>query len=184
MIPNLSKPEINLDLSKKIFVKAGVLSNDACEELINASTDSLNKGEDKYPEFFTTSFSSCLLPLDHSIHSDLQETYSEINNFFNFDISFAEPYEIKRYQGGDYFGSHFDNYGALSENIDRKLTIVVFLSKENSYEGGELNIFGKDIKIEQGSVVAFPSFFPHSVKKITSGERWSVITWLWGNYWK
>ena len=184
MIPNLSKPEINLDLSKKIFVKAGVLSNDACEELINASTDSLNKGEDKYPEFFTTSFSSCLLPLDHSIHSDLQETYSEINNFFNFDISFAEPYEIKRYQGGDYFGSHFDNYGALSENIDRKLTIVVFLSKENSYGGGELNIFGKDVKIEQGSVVAFPSFFPHSVKKITAGERWSVITWLWGNYWK
>ena len=123
MIPNLSKPEINLDLSKKIFVKAGVLSNDACEELINASTDSLNKGEDKYPEFFTTSFSSCLLPLDHSIHSDLQETYSEINNFFNFDISFAEPYEIKRYQGGDYFGSHFDNYGALSENIDRKFAM-------------------------------------------------------------
>ena len=184
MIPNLSKPEINLDLSKKIFVKAGALSNDACEELINASIESLNKGEDKYPEFFTTSFSSCLLPLDHSIHYNLQETYSEINNFFNFDISFAEPYEIKKYESEDYFGPHFDNYGSLSENIDRKLTIVVFLSKENSYEGGELNVFGKDIKVEQGSIVAFPSFFPHSVSKITSGERWSVITWLWGNYWK
>jgi hypothetical protein len=184
MIPNLSKPEINLDLSKKIFVKAGVLSNDACEELINTSIELLNKGEDKYPEFFTTSFSSCLLPLDHSIHSVLQETYSEINNFFNFNISFAEPYEVKRYQSEDYFGTHFDHYGALSENIDRKLTIVVFLSKENSYSGGELNIFGKDIKIEQGSVVAFPSFFPHSVNKVISGERWSVITWLWGKYWK
>jgi hypothetical protein len=184
MIPNLDKPEINLDLSKKIFVKEGVLTSDACEKLLEASITSLNTGEDKYPEFFTTSFSSCLLPLNHNVHGELQQTYAEINNFFNFDISFAEPYEVKRYQREDHFGPHFDNYGSLSENIDRKLTVVLFLSKESNYAGGELNVFSKDIKMSQGSVVAFPSFFPHSVKKVTSGERWSLITWLWGNYWK
>jgi hypothetical protein len=184
MIPNLAKPQINLDISRKIFAKEGVLSNNACEELISSSSSSLNEGEDKYPEFFTTRFSSCLLPLNHKVHTDLQQTYTEINNFFNFDISFAEPYEVKRYQIEDYFGPHFDNYGSLSEDIDRKLTVVLFLSKDNSYSGGELNVFGKDITMKQGSVVAFPSFFPHSVKKVTSGERWSLITWLWGNYWK
>ncbi len=184
MIPNLPKPEITLDVSRKIFVKENVLTNDTCEELINSSIVSLNQGEDKYPEFFTTSFSSCLLPLNHKVHTDLQQTYTEINNFFNFDISFAEPYEVKRYQSEDYFGPHFDNYGSLSEDIDRKLTVVLFLTKDDSYSDGELNVFGKDIKMKQGSVVAFPSFFPHSVKKVTSGERWSLITWLWGNYWK
>lgn len=184
MIPNLPKPEINLDLTKKIFLKEGVLISDICEELINSNIELLNEGEDKYPDFFTTSFSSRLLPLDHAIHANLQEIYTEINNFFKFDVSFAEPYEIKRYQSEDYFSIHFDNYGSLSEDVDRKLTIVLFLSKENSYSGGEINIFGKDIKVEQGSIIAFPSFFPHSVNKVTSGERWSLITWLWGNYWK
>lgn len=184
MIPNLAKPNINLDLTKKIYVKENAISAAVCEQLINDSVSLLNDGEDKYPEFFTTSFSSCLLPLNHSIHANLQETYTEIKNFFDFDISFAEPYEIKRYQSEDYFGPHFDNYGSLSENIDRKLTIVMFLSAEDSYGGGELNIFGRDMKASQGAVVAFPSFFPHSVNKVTFGERWSLITWLWGNYWK
>lgn len=184
MIPNLPKPIINLDLSKKLFLKESVIPNDVCEELINQNTPLLNKGEDKYPEFFTTSFYSCLLPLNHPIYTSLQETYTEIKDFFNFDISFAEPYEIKRYQNNDYFGPHFDNYCSLSENIDRKLTIVLFLSNENSYKDGELSIFGKDIKAKQGAVVAFPSFFPHSVNQVTYGERWSLITWLWGSYWK
>jgi hypothetical protein len=184
MIPNLPKPNINFDLSKKIFVKESAIDITLCEDLIKTTANSLHAGEDKYPELFTTSFSSCLLPLNHKIHTELQQTYIEINNFFKFNITFAEPYELKKYQCGDYFGMHFDNYGSLLEEIDRKLTIVLFLSTESSYIGGELNIFGKDIKIGQGSIVAFPSFFPHSVKKITSGERWSLITWLWGNYWK
>lgn len=184
MIPNLAKPNINLDLTKKIYVKENAISPLVCEKLINDSVSFLNKGEDKYPNFFTTSFSSCLLPLNHPIHTELQQTFTELKDFFDFDVSFAEPYEVKRYQDEDYFGPHFDNYCSLSENIDRKITVVLFLTRKHEYIGGELNIFGTDIKLEQGSVVAFPSFFPHSVNKVTLGERWSLITWLWGSYWK
>jgi len=36
------------------------------------------------------------------------------------------------------------------------------------------------LKPKKGSVIIFPSnfMFPHYVKKVTKGERYSIITWL------
>lgn len=184
MIPNLPKPELNWDHASKVFLKENVLSPEFCESIISDNTSSLAKGVDKYPGVFTTSFHSCLLPLDHPVHAALQETYNEILDFFKFDIDFVEPYELKRYSNEDFFGQHFDNYYCLKENIDRKITVVALLADEASYLGGHLNVLGKSYSGKQGSVIAFPSFFPHKVEPIVFGERWSLIAWLWGNYWK
>lgn len=184
MIPNLSKPNIEWDSTKRIFIKENALNEAECDALINEQTENLHKGHDKYPALFTTSFDSCLLPLNHSIHSSLQAVFREINVFLNIDASFVEPYEIKRYSKGDYFGQHTDNYFSITEDIDRKITIVAILSDDGTYAGGNLNILGHSIKGKRGTVIAFPSFFPHHVEEVTSGERWSLITWLWGSYWK
>ena len=38
----------------------------------------------------------------------------------------------------------------------------------------------KEYKTSKGSAIVFPSnfMFPHEVKEVTKGERWSIITWL------
>ena len=75
MIPNLPKPELNWDHASKVFLKENVLNPEFCESIISDNTNSLAKGVDKYPGVFTTSFHSCLLPLDHSVHAALQEIH-------------------------------------------------------------------------------------------------------------
>ena len=184
-LPNLSKPTIEWDMHKRIFVKENVISDDMCNTLINFGNDNVKKGENKYPGAFSISFQSCLIPLDHEVHVLLQDAWKEAIDYFKFDISFVEPYELKRYTSDDFFGRHIDNYYSLTEDVDRKLTMSVQLSDSVEYTGGELTVVGKDFSSKsKGSITVFPSNFPHEVNKISSGIRWSLIGWAWGPYWK
>lgn len=183
MVPNLSKPNVVFNLKSKIYTKLNVLDDGMCNELIKFGESNINKGVNKYPHLFQTSFHSCLLPLGHTIHDKLQHVWEEIINYFNFDISFIEPYEIKRYTDGDFFGKHVDNYYGLDINLERKITISIQLSDDLSYNGGKLKILNTMSSLSKGSVTAFPSFFPHEVLK-TTGCRWALIGWAWGPYWK
>ena len=183
-IPNLSKPDINWDIDKRIFIKENVIDNELCDEIIHFGIDNVVRGINKYSHIFDISFHSCLLPLNHQVHTSLQNFYKEANSFFKFDISFVEPYELKRYTKNDFFGKHIDNYYSLTIDLDRKLTISVQLSNDDEYEGGEFNVMGTKHKLKKGSVISFPSYFPHQVESISSGTRWSLIGWAWGPYWK
>lgn len=184
MIDNLNKPDIIWNIPGKIFVRENVISSDLCKQIISEGQNNVIKGINKYPNRFGISFHSCLLPLDHQIHTELRDTWKDIINFLKFDIDFVEPYELKRYTEKDYFGKHIDNYYSLSIDIDRKITMSLQLSDSNDYSGGEFVIAGQSYKLEKGSVIAFPSFFSHEVKPIDSGIRWSLVNWAWGPYWR
>lgn len=183
MIPNLPKPEIKMDLSTKVFIRENVLSNEECDELINSQVPNLHSSN-LYKKNFASNFYSCLLPLDHHIHTTLQPVFAEMIEFLNIDVDFVEPYEIKRYTKQDYFSEHYDNYYFHKDNIDRKITGVILLSDPSSHTGGSLRISGTHFRGTRGSMIAFPSFLPHAVEPIVSGERWSLISWFWGSYWK
>lgn len=183
-IPNLAKPAINWDIRKKIFIKENVISDELCDELIAFGADNVGESINKYPGVFDVSFHACLLPINHKVHTALQPTWAEVKNLFNIDISFIEPYELKRYTPDDFFGRHIDNYYSLTVNIDRKITMSIQLSNDDDYTDGELVVINEKIKLKKGSIVCFPSFFPHEVTKISTGTRWSLIGWAWGSYWK
>lgn len=184
MIPNLQKPEIIWDFKRKIFIKENALSHSLCNELIEFGKNNVIKGVNKYPGVFDISFHSCTLPLENNIHANLQNVWNEVINFFNIDVEFIEPYELKHYTTDDFFGKHVDNYWSLTKDIDRKITMSVQLSNDDEYTAGEFVVLGEKIKLKQGDIICFPSYFPHWVEKITSGNRWSLIGWAWGPYWK
>ena len=50
----------------------------------------------------------------------------------------------------------------------------------DSYDGGEFVLCGEPLEKKQGSAVVFPSNFmyPHEVKEVTDGKRFSVMTWI------
>lgn len=183
MIPNLAKPSINWDIDKKIFTKYNAIPLDVCDDIIEYGSTNVMPGIDKYPHIFKTSFHSCLLPLNHSIHELMSPVWEEIIDYFHFSIDFIEPYELKRYENNDFFGLHRDNYNGLDQPIDRKITMVLQLADADSYQDGDLKIVNKVAPKHKGSVTAFPSFFPHEVTK-TTGCRWSLIGWAWGPYWQ
>lgn len=50
----------------------------------------------------------------------------------------------------------------------------------NDYEGGEFVMWDEVIEIPAGSVLIFPSsfMFPHKVQPVTSGVRYSYVSWV------
>ena len=69
----------------------------------------------------------------------------------------------------------------------RKLSIIVQLSDEDEYEGGDINlkIGSRDLDLpkKKGGVIVFPSFILHRVLPVTKGSRKSLVSWISGpNY--
>ena len=58
------------------------------------------------------------------------------------------------------------------------VSVLLFLNDD--YEGGEFVVADETYVTKKGSSLIFPSnfMFPHEVKPITNGTRWSVITWM------
>jgi Rps23 Pro-64 3,4-dihydroxylase Tpa1-like proline 4-hydroxylase len=88
--------------------------------------------------------------------------------------------DFLKYEVGGKYETHIDG-----GEIFRNLSTIVNLNEE--YEGGEFLFFNplnreeviREEKLKKGSVLCFPSNFtyPHSVKPITKGERFSCVCW-------
>jgi len=111
----------------------------------------------------------------------LSKTIREINEaVYGFDVSqFREGFQFTRYEVGEYYGPHFDiGPGKLTE---RKLSLTVQLSAPEEYTGGELTIYPEFVAPKtQGTMTVFPSFMCHNVAPVTSGVRYSLVSWLAG----
>jgi PKHD-type hydroxylase len=105
---------------------------------------------------------------------------------FDFDITdFAESPQVARYgaEREGHFGWHSDvGEGRLAER--RKLTIVVQLSEDESYTGGDLEVMpGANFVTAdrtRGAATLFPSFVLHRVTPVTAGTRHSLTVWCHG----
>jgi PKHD-type hydroxylase len=53
----------------------------------------------------------------------------------------------------------------------------------SDYEGGDFEMRGlkdKVPRLEEGSIIVFPSFLEHRVTPVTEGIRYSLVTWFVG----
>ena len=89
------------------------------------------------------------------------------------------PLMFSRYEDGMNYGSHVDD--ALMDGLRTDVSFTLFLSDPASYEGGELVIesaSGEDsVKLEAGSLVAYPSTTLHRVAPVTRGQRLATVGW-------
>jgi predicted 2-oxoglutarate/Fe(II)-dependent dioxygenase YbiX len=89
--------------------------------------------------------------------------------------------DFLKYEVNGKYEVHVDN----SPVSPRTISIIVNLNDD--YEGGDFvffNPFSKEeiihsVSLKKGSVLMFPSNFlyPHSVKPITKGTRYSIVSW-------
>jgi len=108
------------------------------------------------------------------------------NKLFQLDLyGFTEKLQFTEYEGQ---GAHYDWHPDIGPNMTkRKISIVVQLSDEKDYEGGELLINTGELIVpskKQGSVILFPSFLMHKVEPLRSGSRYSLVSWVSGNTWR
>jgi hypothetical protein len=78
---------------------------------------------------------------------------------------------------------HCDHIHSLFDGERKGIPTLTFLGMLNDdYEGGELIMWGDEkIPMAKGSAVVFPSCFlyPHRVEPVTSGTRYSCVSWAW-----
>ena len=104
-------------------------------------------------------------------------TYQEGFPYFYF--SQINNIEILKYENNGYYKYHVDD----GSNLNRALSCILLLN--NDYEGGELCFYDqinkKEITIDKkvGRMILWPSnfLFPHAVKPVTKGTRFSVVIW-------
>ena len=83
------------------------------------------------------------------------------------------------------YGSHLDNPIMVRPNdnpLRTDLSMTLFLSDPESYEGGELSLetpFGpQNLKLSAGDAVVYSTIFRHRVVKVTQGTRLAVVGWI------
>lgn len=84
-------------------------------------------------------------------------------------------YDLLRYRTGEFYTQHTDSF----KEQQRSVTCSFHLNDD--YEGGEFAFFNREkvYKFEKGDAILFPSnfMFPHEILPVTSGTRYSIITW-------
>lgn len=116
-----------------------------------------------------------------TLAESLNERFFKLNLF-----GIIEGIQFTKYTApSGFYGMHMDK---VFNGAPRKLSIVIQLSDEKEYDGGELmlhtscepEVMGKT----QGKLIAFPSYIMHEVKPITKGKRYSLVIWISGEQFK
>ncbi len=96
------------------------------------------------------------------------------------------PPLFNRYNVGQFFGEHVDNSirgdKQTGMRIRTDLSVTLFLSEPDEYDGGELIIDdyngGQEVKLPAGHMVLYPATSLHTVTPITRGSRISCFFWI------
>jgi PKHD-type hydroxylase len=129
----------------------------------------------------------------HPIARELGATVLEALNLSSLFFSAALPRHVfpplfNCYRVGNGFGNHVDNairYDRTTQAappLRTDLSVTLFLSSPDEYDGGELVIENPDgthrVKLPAGDLVLYPSTSIHRVEPITRGERLASFFWV------
>ena len=87
-----------------------------------------------------------------------------------------------KYKKNKQMAHHCDHITNIFDGTRRGVPILsVVCSLNNDYSGGEFIMQGKKLDFKKGDVLIFPSnfLFPHEVKPVKKGTRYSAISWTW-----
>src|ERR1041385_6537122 len=126
-----------------------------------------------------------------AVHARLLAQKSALASHFKLNLTDCERPQFLRYKTGDFFVRHQDGN---TKQLDfdhlrvRRISIVVFLNEfttepqPNCYSGGLLNFYDEQgtsrLPGDTGLLVAFTAETLHEVSPVTSGERFTIISWF------
>ncbi|HKV33890.1 MAG TPA: 2OG-Fe(II) oxygenase [Pyrinomonadaceae bacterium] len=142
----------------------------------------------------TTSLHPSAETITH-VHTLLLAQKSALAAHFGLSLTDCELPQFLRYQPGDFFVRHQDGN---TDTLDfdhlriRKISLIAFLNnhaaepQENCFSGGALTFYDKrdadaesfPLTGEMGLLVGFRADTYHEVLPVTSGDRFTIISWF------
>ena len=110
---------------------------------------------------------------------EYNEKYNTVDRLNSLATKFS-PIRFNKYKKGTLMRKHFDHIHALFDGQHKGIPVISFIGILNEdYTGGELIINDQKIECNTGDIIIFPSCFlyPHEVKKIKKGTRYSFVSW-------
>jgi len=100
-------------------------------------------------------------------------------NILDYDYREIFDIEILKYENTGFYTWHVDHFA----NVPRTMSCILLLN--NDYEGGNLCFRNPDgsgeweVEVKLNRMIIWPSNFlyPHTVKPVTKGKRYSVVAW-------
>lgn len=90
---------------------------------------------------------------------------------------------FNRYKETRIMAEHCDHIHSIFDGQNKGIPVMTALGCLNEdYEGGEFVMFGDTVvPFKAGEIKIFPSvfLFPHRIDPVTSGTRYSFVTWAW-----
>jgi SM-20-related protein len=125
------------------------------------------------------------------IHARMLQQQALLEQHFGETLHDCEPPQFLRYEKGDFFVRHQDG-NTRQLDFDhlriRRISIVVFLNdfssepQDGCFSGGTLNFYDQNetfgLEGETGLLVAFTAETFHEVLPVTSGQRFTIISWF------
>ena len=105
--------------------------------------------------------------------------YQQKNKILDYSFEHITNIEILKYEQTGFYTWHTDHFAA----IPRTMSCILLLN--NDYEGGNLCFRNPDgleeweVDVKPNRMIIWPSNFlyPHTVKPVTKGTRYSVVAW-------
>ena len=117
------------------------------------------------------------LQMSQTINNCIMQSLDLDRQFLGFTVAKSTNVNIvSKLEFGDYYNPHYDNWS----NGDFSTT--VFLNDPTTYNGGELclllgNDEEKQIKLDAGWAVTYPTGILHRVNQVLSGTRYVSVFW-------
>ena len=175
-----------IDSLKEIIEVPNLISIDQVKKLklfaSDANTSGLHRRGSKNLSVDASFYTCLVFRHDDPIYDALDYIWSNYAQKIDPNITFIEPYEIKMYVDGDRFDKHHDGCVNFENKVHRKINLVIQLSDELDYDGGDLIIDSHIANRTIGTGIFFPANVNHTVTPITRGTRFSLIGHSWGPY--
>jgi len=190
---SIIKPVSNLKSFIQVF--ENIIPDSLCDEIINQyKNDSFWCHSKIGNDVIDSSVRNCkilsisseeTISKNHFIRKSIDDKVFEIvsdvinqvcKKFPTVTISKDTGYDLLKYETGGFYTQHTDSF------TDSPRAISCSLILNDDYEGGEFAFFDQELvyKLKKGSVIVFPSnhLYPHEIMPVTSGTRYSIITWF------
>jgi len=171
-----------------------ILDDELCKNIIDykfdytKSTYSTHKGLS--PNEKRVEMDEMWIRKDNKFYNELKDAVSEVAKKYtvkmksfhdrDFVVQKTTDFRLNKYDVGGFMSRHCDNiHHSHGQTYGFPQASLLFFLNDD-YEGGDFIVSNCHYRPKKGEALIFPSnfMFPHEVKKITQGTRWSIVSWL------